>query len=252
MISKILNKLYYYYLYDFKKIILILLIFLPIPIFLFYFYKLSFIDLLTVVNFYYLISFSFWQSYKFYTKNKAPRFPFYFIKRFNSSGNPKDWTNNSPFKELIGVEVGVHRGMNVKRILNHLNIKKLYLVDPWTGLDEKEKSDQQKIYSEVLKEFSNNSKIEIIRKKSLDACKDFEDLSLDFVYVDGDHSYESVKQDLNHWYPKIKNFGVICGDDYGHFSGKGVIKAVDEFSFEKKIISHIGEGNQFYFIKSKH
>lgn len=251
MIFKIINKLQYYYLYDFQKIILIFFISFPIPIFFILFFKLNLISLLTIINFYYLVFFSFWNLQKFNLKKKSPRFPFYFIKKFNSSGNPKDWTNNSPFRDLVGVEVGVHKGMNIKRILNFINIKKLYLVDPWTGSNQNEKNDQEKIYQNVLRDFSYNSKIEIIRKTSIDACKDFKNLSLDFVYIDGDHSYESVKQDLNSWFPKIKMFGVICGDDYGHFSGKGVIKAVDEFSYEKKIIPHIGDGNQFYFIKSK-
>ena len=73
--------------------------------------------------------------------------------------------------------------------------------------------------------------------------------NLKIIYLDGDHSYESVLDDLNNWYPKLKKFGVMCGDDYGHPSGVGVIKAVTEFSRDKNIIVHYGDDNQFWFVK---
>jgi len=73
---------------------------------------------------------------------------------------------------------------------------------------------------------------------------------LDFVYIDGDHSYENVKLDLNLWYPKLKLYGVLGGDDYGHISGRGVVKAVNEFSFEKKEVIMYGEDNQFWLVKT--
>ena len=73
---------------------------------------------------------------------------------------------------------------------------------------------------------------------------------VDFVYLDGDHSYEGVKLDLQCWYPKLKEYGVMCGDDYGHISGRGVIKAVNEFAFDKKVIITYGDDNQFWFVKT--
>ena len=85
----------------------------------------------------------------------------------------------------------------------------------------------------------------------VEASKDFSDASLDFVYIDGDHSYESVKQDLNSWYPKLKKFGVMCGDDYAHITGRGVVEAVNEFAFEKKLIVITGKRGQFWFVKTK-
>ena len=42
----------------------------------------------------------------------------------------------------------------------------------------------------------------------------------------------------------------MCGDDYGHISGRGVIKAVNEFAFEKKVIINYGDDNQFWFVKT--
>ena len=71
----------------------------------------------------------------------------------------------------------------------------------------------------------------------------------DFIYVDGDHSYEAVLADLLAWYPKLKKFGVMCGDDYGHPSGLGVIKAVNEFAYKHRVIVTCEADNQFYFVK---
>ena len=70
----------------------------------------------------------------------------------------------------------------------------------------------------------------------------------DFIYIDGDHDYEAVRSDLEVWYPKLKKFGVMCGDDFGHPSGFGVIQAVTEFAFRNKVIVQHGDG-QFWFTK---
>ena len=42
----------------------------------------------------------------------------------------------------------------------------------------------------------------------------------------------------------------MCGDDYGHISGRGVVKAVNEFAFEKKVVVIYGIDNQFSFVKT--
>ncbi len=60
----------------------------------------------------------------------------------------------------------------------------------------------------------------------------FKDNYFDWIYVDGDHSYEFVKKDLELFFPKVKSGGYITGDDYvwwGPFLGFGVKKAIDQF-----------------------
>ena len=101
----------------------------------------------------------------------------------------------------------------------------------------------------VKNKFSNNPKVQIIRDFSINAVKMFDDEKFDFIYIDGDHRYQEVLKDLEAWYPKLRYAGVMCGDDYGHPSGIGVIKAVTEFSFKHKLIIHYGEDNQFWFVK---
>lgn len=49
---------------------------------------------------------------------------------------------------------------------------------------------------------------------SHDAAKEFEDKSLDIVFVDGNHAYQYVLEDLEDWYPKVKEGGIFCGHDY--------------------------------------
>jgi predicted O-methyltransferase YrrM len=53
-----------------------------------------------------------------------------------------------------------------------------------------------------------------MRTTSEEASSHFEDESLDFVYIDGDHTYNAVTLDLEKWYPKVKKGGLFYGHDY--------------------------------------
>ena len=57
----------------------------------------------------------------------------------------------------------------------------------------------------------------------------FEDNSIDFIYIDGNHQYDFVKKDLEDYVPKVKVGGVIAGHDYGGPTTPGVTKAIDEY-----------------------
>ena len=87
------------------------------------------------------------------------------------------------------------------------------------------------IYKSVCTKFSSTNNIVIIRKRSTEAAADLDTDILDWVYIDGDHTYRGAKVDLNAYSSKIKLGGYLCGDDYttgGWWKG-GVKKAVDEF-----------------------
>lgn len=86
----------------------------------------------------------------------------------------------------------------------------------------------------ILQEFVDNAhdcgvldKIKIIKEYSWDASKDFDDGTVDLVFIDAAHDYESVKKDIKAWLPKVKDNGVIGGHDYDA-SWPGVIQAVKE------------------------
>lgn len=77
---------------------------------------------------------------------------------------------------------------------------------------------------------------------SISASKRFKDNSLDFVFIDAAHDYESVKADILAWLPKVKNNGILAGHDYypEHPEYCGVYQAVHEI-FDKKFIKQSGD-----------
>ena len=160
------------------------------------------------------------------------------------------------FNNLNGAEIGVYRGSYSQQIIDYFKSKKillnLHLIEPWevdSEFTNYGSSDLEDAYMSVKSKFENKKNIKIIKSTSINASTKYNDFFFDFVYIDGNHEYRHVKQDLDLWYPKLKNEGILFGDDY--LRPYGVQKAVKEFAYEKKLIVHFTDnGNQFYFIKS--
>ena len=134
-------------------------------------------------------------------------------------------------KGLVGVEIGVERGGNALNILQNLDIKTLYLVDPFCFVYDSEgnlveaEDGANAIEEEarrLLAPFS--SKIVWVKGYSHEVLEQIPN-DLDFVYIDGNHAYDYVKKDFENYYPKVKELGVIGGHD---FNVEGVKKAVLE------------------------
>lgn len=119
-----------------------------------------------------------------------------------------------------GVEVGSFKGQYANEILKKWS-GKLYLVDVWRELNTSEylDSSNQIEYLKILNECCENIKGNeyrcfMIRADSVNGSKMFLDESLDFVYIDANHKYEYVKQDISLWFPKVRKGGIIAGHDY--------------------------------------
>lgn len=79
-------------------------------------------------------------------------------------------------------------------------------------------------------------RVNLVDYRSVDAATQFQDASLDFVFIDGDHSYESVRADIAAWLPKIRYSGIIAGHDFSpDFPGvvHAVTEAFDEFNVHR-------------------
>lgn len=148
------------------------------------------------------------------------------------------------------VEIGSWKGksstyMGVE-IINSGKKIRFDCVDTWLGSPEHldKNSDSYEPLLEIpnglYNEFIQNtypikSVINPIRMTSVEASKLYENGSLDFIFIDGAHDYKSVKEDVEHWFPKLKVGGYISGDDYAWPS---VSNAVDEY-FGKRNVTTI-------------
>jgi len=125
----------------------------------------------------------------------------------------------------VGAEVGVWQGCFSYHTLLPRQPSKLYLIDSWAGDAESDpdRGDQSSssqlarkhMYEQVQEAFAPYPNVEIIKMKSDEAAACFPDNFFDYVYIDGDHSYEGVMKDLESYFPKVKIGGLIIGDDYG-------------------------------------
>ena len=128
---------------------------------------------------------------------------------------------------IRGAEVGVLGGGHaVSMLRGYADLAELHLVDSYGGITE---ADPKFI------EFRDRFAAELHRivwhiMTSLEAAKLIPDGSLDFVYIDANHRYFEVSQDIRAWLPKVRPGGVLCGHDY--FSHGSVKKAVDDWAKE--------------------
>lgn len=151
---------------------------------------------------------------------------------------------NEIFKHsIVAAQVGVERGLNATEMLQSMNFDKLYLIDdyaPYTdylgGFCPQEIQDQ--VYQWMFKNLSPYlDKVVFITKSSMLASTLFQDEFFDFIYIDGNHNYDNVKQDMSLWYPKVKKGGILSGHDFDprNVTRQDVAEAVKDFCKENKL-----------------
>jgi hypothetical protein len=118
-----------------------------------------------------------------------------------------------------GVEIGTFKGQFSKEILQNWN-GTLYMVDVWRALgdeylDASNHAEHTTAYSETINSISGlEDRGIMIRATSEKASEIFVDNSIDFAYIDANHAYDFVVQDIKLWYPKVKPGGYLLGHDY--------------------------------------
>jgi hypothetical protein len=132
----------------------------------------------------------------------------------------------------VMVEVGSCKGEST--VIFAKKFKKVYAIDPWEGFyqygDKKDQYfdqdmiDVEKEFDENIKQFNN---IQKIKSKSELVYDQFADHSLDFVYIDGCHTYDAVRRDLTIWIPKVKKGSYFGGHDYCN-GWPLIVKAIHE------------------------
>ena len=162
-----------------------------------------------------------------------------------------------------GAEIGIWQGDFSAKILEIVKPEKLHLIDPWEfnpdyparaygGGIARHQGDMDAIYQGVVKRFESRSGVTVHRMTSADAASRFRDDYFDWVYIDGDHSEESVLRDLELFFPKVKVGGLITGDDYEwtNEAGEWAVKmAVERFVAEHSVEKRTIRNSQFVLVK---
>lgn len=173
--------------------------------------------------------------------------------------------NSNILKKLLinrshknGAEIGVFEGDTTKGLVEDLpNLERLVCVDLWQeDKDFKAHTPNKKgrIYNAnwhvVKRKFVENvvepcnGKVLGIQMKSTRAAEMFSPETFDFIFIDANHGYEFVKEDILAWWPKLKKGGLMCGDDYQDKPTHGVIRAVDELLPRRNVIGPIWYANK--------
>jgi hypothetical protein len=130
---------------------------------------------------------------------------------------------------LIMAEVGCYTGESTKLFLESNKIAKLYAIDIWNDeIGNFVKMNPNHDFLTVERIFDENMSKFNIKKLKMNLQKALEFLPpLDFIYIDANHDYEFVKDDIINALKKIKTNGIVSGHDYNNET-PGVIRAVNE------------------------
>jgi hypothetical protein len=159
---------------------------------------------------------------------------------------------------IHGAELGVFEG-EFSAILNSSNkFSQLYLVDIFEGDmfsgnkhgENGKHIDLNTSYTKLLHTYENNNNVTVVKNTSVNFLNSLPDDSLSFVYIDADHSYDGVKQDLALSRFKVHANGIIAGHDYNQERFSGVYNAVNEFikEFNLKAVFTVEDKLASYFI----
>ncbi len=139
-------------------------------------------------------------------------------------------------------EIGVFTGVNSKELMKYLDVKELYLIDPWekyheSYMEEIDFEASERKCRKRMKKFGD--KIKFVKEYSSNAVDKIPD-NLDYIYIDANHNYEYVKADIENYWNKLKIGGILAGHDIDIF---GVLKAVLEFTEKNKLDFLISKGD---------
>lgn len=141
-------------------------------------------------------------------------------------------------ENTIIAEIGSYAGESIELFFKSGRVKQVFAIDPWKGNYNYATSPQVSDFVLVENAFDERIKNKNVIKLKM-AMKEAFDLlpELDVVYIDGNHAYNCVLEDIRLSLQKIKNGGIICGHDY-NYQNPGVIQAVNEiFKRPDKVFS---------------
>lgn len=128
-----------------------------------------------------------------------------------------------------GAEIGVEAGLYSEVLCQSIPGLELYCVDAWKAYSGYRDHTSQSVMEDLYWKASRRLRgygAEIVREFSMDAVKHFNDNTLDFVYIDGNHEFRHVVDDICEWTKKVRPGGIVAGHDYIRRKGTGYLMHV--------------------------
>ncbi len=151
----------------------------------------------------------------------------------------------APLNPKLGAEIGVWKGNTSRSLLKRFPELTLYMIDRWAPppkgdswltTDDRFHKHSFCEFTDALHSAKQNTldykcRRRVFVQDSVYAATFLPDNYLDFVFIDGDHSFAGTLADIEAWWPKVKPGSIISGHDYGEGEdlGYGVAKAVKNF-----------------------
>lgn len=151
--------------------------------------------------------------------------------------------NNADYEVIV--ELGVHKAQNAAFILDHCPTIESYVgVDLWRTTDDYPTDRLEDFRAAVGVADENIGVLSLLEMSTVGSAELFDDGVVDLVFIDADHSYEAVVADIEAWWPKVRDGGLLAGHDYGK---AGVRRAVEGTFGER--VKIVGIDNCWYVEK---
>lgn len=136
---------------------------------------------------------------------------------------------------IKGAEIGVRTGTYSIELCQGIPGLELYCIDPWYAFGRATSQEKADIHYQKAQERLKGHNVIFKKGFSMDIVKEFKENSLDFVYIDGNHTFDYVMQDLIEWTKIVKKGGIISGHDYYRWRYGQVVPAVDAYTYAHQI-----------------
>jgi hypothetical protein len=156
-------------------------------------------------------------------------------------------------------EIGVACGGFARQVLEHWKGVLYHMVDLWEPQaadvyrEKTEGIDYNSYYQECLNITASNSIVRMHKGNSVNLAREFQDGSMDCVYIDANHAFAHVWDDMEAWWPKVKLGGVFSGHDYGNdinFPHYCQVKAaVDKWATEHRLTFTYSRCGSWWILK---
>jgi len=152
---------------------------------------------------------------------------------------------------IVGCEIGVNFGISLICSLDEIpQISKVYGIDPYIGFDGiVDLSEAKKCFIDNMNE-GYSDRITFIEKTSDEAATDIKDESLDYIFIDGLHTYEQLLADCKNYWPKVKVGGLFSGHDWPMPElQKAVYEFMHDFNIPREKLKITGNNEIWYWTK---